>query len=428
MKVINKLTLNIFSLLSGALLPFAFAPFHWYPLAFISPAVLLFIWLRSTPWQALYRGFLFGIGLFGVGASWVYISIHTFGNASTALAGLITALFVLILAVFPATQGLFFTILFRRSRTPLTCLLAFPAVWILWECLRTWIFSGFPWLFLGYSQLDSLLRGFTPLFGVYGLSLITTVISGSLALLIVYKNCKFKVASLCLIILLFGIGAALSTAKWTHPSGKTVSASLVQGNISQTLKWNNAALLNILKIYRDETNQHWNSKIIVWPEAAIPAFPQQVQFYIDLMQKEAQQHGVALILGVPTLNSKTQEYHNSMIVLGNGKGLYSKRKLVPFGEYIPLKNIFSGIMKKFNIPMSGFTPGAANQPPMIAAGIPFSPFICYEIAYPVEIIDSVKNTQLIVVISDDSSELGNPKDWHHNNQDKQNQDGVRKSV
>lgn len=402
MKHLNNVLLMLLALIAGTLLPLAFAPFHAYPLAFICPALLLFVWLRSTPWQAFWRGWLFGIGLYAVGASWVYISIHVYGKSPAPLAGLITALFILIMGVFPATQGLLFTWLFKRTRLAIKCLLVFPAMWVLWEWLRTWVFTGFPWLFLGYSQIDSILRGYAPLFGIYGVSLIVTFISACLLLLFIHKNVKLKIACVAYIIILLGIGAGFSSFHWTKPVGKTLKVSLVQGNIAQGMKWDTNYLLHIFKVYKNATEQHWDSDIIIWPEAAIPITQQQAPVFFDLMSSEAKQHDTALILGIFTANAETRQYYNSMIVLGNGHGTYLKRMLVPFGEYVPLQTIFLPLMNYINIPMSDLSPGPWRQPTSYAGNIPIAPFLCYEIAYPIEVLDSVCNKQIIVAISDDS--------------------------
>lgn len=392
----------LLTLIAGAILPLAFAPFHWWPVALISPALLLFTWSRATPWQAFWRGWLFGIGLFTVGASWIYISIHVYGNANSVLAGLITAIFIVIMGIFPATQGLLFASLFKRTQLATKCLLAFPAMWVVWEWLRSWVFSGFPWLFLGYSQIDSPLRGYAPLFGVYGVSLIITFISACLLLLFIHKNLKIKIASIAFIIILFGIGTGFSNFQWTKPSGKTFTVSLVQGNIQQSMKWNMNYLLHILNVYQYETKQHWQSNIIIWPEGAMPVTPQQVPFFFKLMKREAEKHHTALIVGALTVNAHTKQFYNSMIVLGNGAGTYLKRQLVPFGEYTPLKKLFLPLANYINIPMSDLSPGPWRQPPLIAAGITIAPFICYEIAYPIKALNSINNKQVIVAISDDS--------------------------
>ncbi len=392
----------LLALISGGILPLAFAPINGYPIAFISPALLLIVWLQSTPRQALWTGGLFGLGFFGVGASWVYVSIHQYGNAGVVLSLLITGLFIFILALFPATLGYVFRLLFRNKRKSLVTLFAFPALWVIWEWLRSWILTGFPWLLLGNTQTHSTLSGYAPLFGVYGLSLLITLISASLVLIFLHKDVKIKIISIIIVFGIFILGAALTPIPWTHARGKPLTVSLVQGNISQSIKWDRNQLLEILTVYKNETEKHWDSNLIVWPEAAIPAFPQQVPFYFELLSDQAEKHRTALILGAPLYDAKDKKVYNAMMVLGNGKGTYLKRRLVPFGEYTPLQNLFSGAMNYFNIPLSDLSPGPWRQPTLYASGIPFAPFICYEISYPIEVLNSIQDKQFIVVISDDS--------------------------
>ncbi len=392
----------ITAFVAGAILPLAFAPINAYPIVFISPAVLLYLWWQCKPWQAFWVGGVFGLGFFGVGASWIYVSIHHYGNANVILALLITLLFIAILALFIATQGFAFRFFFRNTSFALLAWLVFPSVWVVWEWLRSWVLTGFPWLFLGYSPIHSPLRGYAPLIGVYGVSWVIAMVAGGLVLLIVHEKMRVKIISLVLIVLLFFLGAILSPIQWTKVKGKPIVVSLIQGNISQSIKWDINQLLYIMHVYKSETEKHWSSQIIVWPEAAIPTFQQQAPFYFELLSSEAREHHAALILGVPIYNTKNNEVYNGMIVLGKGKGTYLKRHLVPFGEYIPLQGLFSGAMKYFNIPMSDLNPGPRKQPTPMANGISIAPFICYEIVYPTEVLNSVKNKEIIVVISDDS--------------------------
>ncbi|MFW0042557.1 MAG: apolipoprotein N-acyltransferase [Coxiella endosymbiont of Dermacentor nuttalli] len=398
----NKLFFNLLSIITGALLPLAFAPVNWFPVAFISPVILLVIGVHSTPMQSLWRGWLFGSGFFGIGASWVYVSIHQFGNANISLAVLITILFIFILATFTAIQSFSFSLLFRNKSIVVTSLFSFSAWWVIWEWLRSEVFTGFPWLFLGYSEIHFLLKGFAPIIGVYGVSLVTAFISGCLYLLFFHKAVKIKILSIILIFILLLIGGSLSNRQWTHHQKRILKVSLVQGNIQQAIKWNIKLLFVILHIYYTETIKHWKSDIVVWPEAAIPIYPQHILSFLDFLNRKAKKHQTALITGIPIYHKRTQQAFNGLAVLGNGHGLYLKRHLVPFGEYTPLPQLFSIIIKYFDIPMSDFSPGLWNQPSLYAKNISFAPFICYEIAYPFEVLNSIKGKSFIVVISDDS--------------------------
>ena len=398
----NELFFNLLSIFGGALLPLAFAPTNCFLIAFISPAILLAIGARSTPVQSLWRGWLFGLGFFGIGVSWVYVSIHQFRNSNVLLAVLITTLFIFILAIFIAIQSFSFSFLFRNKSMVATSLFIFPAWWVIWEWLRSELFTGFPWLFLGYSKIHCFLSGFAPIVGVYGVSLTVTFINGCLYLLFFHKKAKVKILSITLIIILLLTGDSLTTRQWTYPQKRTLRVSLIQGNIQQTTKWDINHLFSILHIYYTETIKHWQSDIIVWPEAAIPIYPQQVPSFFNSLNEKAKKHQTALITGIPIYHKEIQKAFNGLTVLGDGHGLYLKRHLVPFGEYIPFPQLLSGIIKYFDIPMSNLSSGPWNQPPLYAKSISFAPFICYEIAYPSEVLNSTKGKAFIVVISDDS--------------------------
>jgi len=392
-----------FALLAGAALPFAFAPFGIYSLAFLSPIVLFFIWLRSKPWQAFLQGLCFGIGFFGVGISWIFISVHNYGNASIPLSIFITALFVLVLALYPAVQGYFVRRLFQHKPIAIQCLCVFPASWVLFEALRGWLFTGFPWLFLGYSQINTPLHAFAPLLGVYGISLAVALISGAIVLLALpKKNPRLKIGCVVLIIVIVSSGWLLSNRHWTKPAGKPITISLVQGNIAQELKWQPEELMNILNIYKNLIEKHWKSTLIILPEAAIPTYPQDVLPYFQYMNKTAKEHNSYLIIGSPIYERKSNKFYNGLSLLGAGSGRYLKRHLVPFGEYIPLPSIFGTIMKALQIPMSSFSPGPEEQKPLQVRNFKVAAFICYEIAYSREVLRYTEGNQMIINISDDS--------------------------
>lgn len=392
----------IAALIAGGLLPVAFAPLNVFTLAFLMPALLLFLWLKSSPSRAFWLGFCFGLGLFGVGSSWIYISVHSFGNATGALAAFLTALFILLMSLYPAIQGYLLRKLWRHKSDTLICLCAFPATWVLFEYIRSFLFDGFPFLFLGYSQVDNPLSAFAPLFGVYGLSLIVTLISGALVLLTRQVAASRKIIGMAIIIMCTGLGLAFHNHYWTKPNSKPIQMSLVQGNIPQQMKWNPDQLMAIINSYQELTQRHWSSRIIIWPEAAVPFFPDQLPNFFDNLNKQAKLHNTTIVVGAPLINKTTQRYYNGLLLLGNCHGTYRKRHLVPFGEFIPLKSVFGRIMKKLNVPMADLSPGPQSQPPLLIDGIPIAAFICYETAFPIEALREMQGKQLAINIVDDA--------------------------
>lgn len=394
---------DLIALIAGCLLPFAFAPFGFYPLAIISPALLLLTWLYSTAKQTFWRGFLFGLGFFGIGASWVYISIHQFGNAPVPLAAFITILFVAILASFIAISGYIFTRFLPKNNWA-KLYLAFPSIWVLCEWIRSWILTGFPWLLLATSQTNSPLRGFAPIFGTYGLAFVITLNSALLVKILLdirQKQIKKPLITITAIIAIWLIGFGLSMISWTTPVSKPIKVSLIQGNIPQQLKWDQTYLESTLKRYYDLTQQHWDSHLIIWPEAAIPLLQQNAQAFLNNVDKQAKKNRATLITGIPI--QEDDRYYNGMIALGMDHAKYFKRHLVIFGEYLPWWiNWLRGVIGFLDIPMSDFSAGTNNQAKFDVSGLTFAPFICYEIAYPDLVLKAAEKSQVLLTINNDA--------------------------
>lgn len=390
---------DVIALIAGAILPFAFAPFGIYPLAILSPALLLATWLYVSPKRAFLRGWLFGIGFYGVGIYWVYISMHTFGKASIFFSALATVLLILAYGLYSGVQGYFLNRFFPRNNFS-KILLAFPASWVLFEWIRYWFPTGFPWLLLGYSQINSSLHSLAPIIGVLGLSLAITFISGALVAIVYFKNRRWQITLLVSIILLWIIAGVLTKIQWTQPQGKPVKVSLVQGNISQLQKWNPQNIQNILYNYQKLTEENWNSDIIVWPECAIVISNIEAQDFLTGLDAAAKHHHTTLITGIPI--EAQGKYYNGIISIGNGNGLYFKRHLLPFGDYLPMRFIFNIFGNNVQIPMSDWSRGPTLQPNLTANKISIAAFICYEIIFSDEVLQSLPAAQLLLSVSDDS--------------------------
>lgn len=386
---------DFLALFSGALLPCAFAPLNLYILAVMIPALMFWCWHGSTPTQAFRRGYWFGLGLFGVGTSWVYIAISDFGFTSAPVAFVLTSLFVAFLALFPALQAWLSIRLIPVVHQKLAWLV-FPALWLLFEWIRSWFMTGFPWLNLGFSQINSPLSGYAPILGVYGLSLLVLLLANALymAALKHYKPALIQGITLLVIVI---VGWILTGYNWTQPTGKPLSVAVVQGSLPQLTKWDPDKILHRMHTYRDLSAPFWGKKdLIVWPENALTILWQDAPLnYRDELTELAQQNNTSLILGLPYGNSDTA-YYSSMLVLGKTPGVYHKRHLVPFGEYVPLGDLLRGIGGFFNLPMSGFSRGDQHQAHLQAAGQFIAPTICYEDAFAEELIDFLPKATLLV--------------------------------
>lgn len=389
------------SLLAGASLPLAFAPFGWYPLAVPALAVLFALWLSSSPRQAFWRGWLFGLGMFGAGTSWVYVSIHYFGNIEPAIAALVTVLFIAILALYPGLLGYMLARLFPQPG-PGQLLVVFPAAWTLAEWVRGWFLTGFPWLNLGYSQVDGPLSGIAPLLGVYGVSW-ATALSAALLLVVLSRRGAWRPRAAVGLVLLWGVAWVPSQISWVQPQGAEVRVSLVQGNIKQDMKWNPDQLQPTMDLYRRLTQAHWDSNLVIWPETAVPDFYHLVadDFLADVAAEARASH-TDLLIGIPVFDVATERYYNSVISLGTHESFYYKHHLVPFGEFFPLRPVLSAVQGFFQVPMSDFSSGALGQPPLQAASLRIGASICYEAAFGEEIIRSLPAADLLVNVSNDA--------------------------
>ncbi|MDP2806038.1 MAG: apolipoprotein N-acyltransferase, partial [Gallionellaceae bacterium] len=260
----------IFAALAGIVAVFGFAPTHFYLLPILSLGLLFGLWTRAdSPRAAAGLGFAFGLGLFGVGIGWVYVALHEFGNMPMWLAFITTFLFVAFYALFPALVGYLQARLALPNALKLTLLL--PMLWVAVELLRGYLFTGFPWLVLGYSQVPSspLAGGYAPMFGVYGVSLAVAVSAGLIVLLAQQRWTRKGKQALMGVLALWLVAVALGVIEWTQPQGEPVKVSLLQGNIAQGDKFDEAQFVNTLETNR-RLAQHSEARLIVFPETALP--------------------------------------------------------------------------------------------------------------------------------------------------------------
>ena len=385
--------------LAGVAAVAAFAPFGWYPLATLALAILFNQWLDDTPRRAMLHGALFGAGFFGAGISWVYISIHTFGHLHPLAAGLVTALLIAFMSSYPALLGYLLKRLRRVYSLP-ALVAAFPAGWVLSEWLRGWLFSGFPWLSIGTSQIDGPLGGLASLAGVPGTGL---AVAASAALLVVLWRGPRRLAGLLALAGLWFGSYGLGKLEWTTPRGEALKVALVQGNIAQEEKWAPDNLLNTLARYTEMTFEVPEIDLFVWPETAIPAFHHQVETdFLPHLETQLRDHNSALLSGIPVLDRENWNYYNAVITLGAEQAFYYKQHLVPFGEYLPLRWLIGSGLDALAVPNADFSAGGRGQTLLRAAGVPVSSSICFEVVFGEQIIRDLPEAALLVNVSNDA--------------------------
>ncbi|RME33011.1 MAG: apolipoprotein N-acyltransferase, partial [Gammaproteobacteria bacterium] len=364
----------------GLLLPLAFAPFGYWPLALVAMALLFHCWTGVTARRAALRGWLFGLGLFGLGVSWVQVSIHQFGLPSLLFSVPVTLLFVAFMALYPAACGALAVVFAGRRPPILQWILLMPALWVLTEAARGWLFTGFPWLQLGTSQIDSALAGYSPV-GGDALTGFLCALSGGLLLAGLQRGGE-RVPVLLLLVLVWGGGGWLRGHEWTEPAGPPLEVAVVQGAVPQAIKWAPGQLEPTRRLYLRLSRPHFGrSDLILWPETALPAFEHQIRPFLGALDELAKVSGSDLLLGLAVREEAGRRYYNGLLSLGRSPGRYYKRHLVPFGEYLPLKAWLGGVLGFLEIPMSDFSPGS-GRPLLRAAGRMLGASICYEDAFP----------------------------------------------
>ena len=386
------------SLGAGLATPFAFAPYGLAPIAPVALGLLFFCWLDASPGRALWRGWLFGAGVFGAGVSWI---LHSFLIVHVALpvALFLTGGLIALLALYPALVG-YLVRRFLSGSPAFRFLAALPGAWTLMEWTRGWLLTGFPWLELGYSQIDWPLGGWFAVLGVHGVTLLAALSAGALAF-VAASGGRRRWTALALPLVLWTAGGALDAVTWTRPAGAPLRVALVQGNIPQDRKWLPEMRAPTVTRYLTLSGRHAKADLIVWPETALPAMYQDVEPLVQSIDREFAAEGTALLFGVPWRDEAQDRLHNSLVLLGSGHGLYHKRHLVPFGEYLPLRSILLPVTRALGVPSPDFSRGPVT-PLLSVAGHPIAPTICYEIAFAAEAASSLPEAELLVTVSNDA--------------------------
>ena len=396
---------HLFALLAGALSTLSFTPFALWPLGLVSVALLYLGLQQLAPRQALWRGWAWGLGLFASGASWVYVSIHVHGHAHPLLAGLLTTGFVAGLGLVYALMAWLWAGWLRPKQMGWLSLSTFAALWVAQELFRGWFLTGFPWLYHGYAHTDSWLAGWAPVGGVWLLSLLSVFSACLLTRLWDWRQQPGQLglgAALLAVIWLGGLG--LGQVQWTQPHSQPLAVALIQANIPQAQKWDPEHIDNSLARYRDMSYAVAGVDLIVWSETAVPILQSRAEPFVQAMADNLGAEGSQLITGIPADEYRDGRLHiyNAITVAGASGQTYHKHKLVPFGEFVPLEDWLRGLIAFFDLPMSSFSRGPAEQPPLLAAGQRLAPYICYETVYPHFAARLAADSDLLITISNDS--------------------------
>nr|WP_306272416.1 apolipoprotein N-acyltransferase [Pseudoalteromonas carrageenovora] len=402
------------ALIAGLVLTFGYAPFQIWPIVFFSLAAIIFCINPNNTGKAHAKtaakyGFIFGLGWFGAGISWVHVSIATFGGMPLIASLSLMAFLCAYLALFPA---LAFWAATRFASGPK----GFGALLIvsvaMSEYLRGTVLTGFPWLSFGYTQTDGPLRILAPYIGEFGLTLACVAIAFAFYRL-TQKDFKTPLITAAAFVIL--VVSALNTGSDQY-SGKHMSTLLVQGNIKQHLRFEPSEFWTTMSKYQDLTRPHWDADLIVWPEAAVPEIEMLADTYLANLDRAASFNKTALVTGIVDYQLDTKTIYNTLIVVGNkehndeqghyrylDKNRYRKHQLLPIGEFVPFQDILRPIAPLFDLPMSSFTRGDKVQNNLRANGFNLLPAICYEIVFADLVRGNYKSdSDLLFTVSNDA--------------------------
>ena len=386
---------------TGMLVPLGFAPFH-LPGAAILGVSLFYVQIQpNKAGKAWFQGFAFGLGFFGLGISWVSISVHDYGHLSLPLAYLITAVFVIYLALFPAFCAYLFRVFCFPSIPPLIKALLFTSLWCLSEYARAICFTGFPWLMLGFGQIDTPLRYLLPITGIYGASFIAVLAACCLSQAVKQRQ---SLAWLLGFVILLIAPQSLRGIEWSEAEKTPLTVGVIQSNLSMRDKWDDGLFWEITEYYHHTIQQLiGKKKLILLPESAIPIPATYLEDFLNNLNLQAKKANTAVLFGIPeaykTKQPESDVFYNTVSVLGAASGVYRKQHLVPFGEYIP--RYFTRMLESLDLVSSDMIAGKSNQALQHAHNRPFATLICYELAYPQLLRAQASKAQWIVSLSDD---------------------------
>lgn len=391
---------RIAALISGALLPLAFAPFNVWPVAILCPALLFVWWKDARPRAAAAIGFWFGFGAFGTGTYWLYNSIYTIGHAPIWLTLFLMLGMAALMACYFAVSG-YVQARWLPANGALRYLIALPALWVLCEWWRGWFISGFPWMSLGYAFIATPLAGLAPIAGVYVVSLGCAVSSGALAL-IALGTLRQRVSGIIVAVLPWLIAWPYWHHQWTQPVRVPVSVAIVQGAVPEDQKWSEEWRDKTLLRYRKLAEPYFGNRLMVWPEAALPTISSELVPYLNSLWGEAHARNTDILMGLLHYDVEKDQVYNGVLSLSDHVQWYHKKHLVPFAEYFPVPAFIRNWLRMMSLPYSDITAGDKIQKPLDAAGEKIGASICYEDGFGSELLYALPQATLLVNVTNDA--------------------------
>ena len=391
----------LLALVFGIIFPLGFAPFNIWPLTIFSLSGLLYLLNKEDLNRPFLTCLLYGLGLWGLGVSWIYVSIHYHGNLSFISSILITFVFIFFLSLYIGLSGL----LYRKLKTNqkiLNYLIFFPVIWVSIELFRSHFLTGFPWLIIGTSLAGTSVGGWIPIFGSYGGSFVILILSGCLLLIYENRTRIYLLPPLIILIILFS-SFTLNKINWTTEIEK-VYVSIYQPNLTLKEKWSSQGIQLTRNLIQESISTAKDNEFIFFPETALIQEKDELEPWISMIEKEAYKRDISLITGIFAKDPNESyliERYNRIQGFGSIQGHYDKVHLVPFGEYIPFRKYIAEILDFMDINLVNTLSGGSFTS-LIKGKIKISPSICYEIAFTDLVRKTAKTSNLLVNISNDT--------------------------
>lgn len=370
-------------------------------------------WLRRWGGQlpAWHLGFAFGLGTFLTGTSWIFISLHEFAYMAAPLALSAVIVLAMFLSLFYGLATSLHRYFFPAPvQTPWRSVLFFGATWAGLEWLRGNLFTGFPWLNIGYAHVEGPLQGWAPMLGVYGVALVAALTAGAIAMLTLRHQAGQRLQGLWLLPLaLLTAGSLVSAKLWTSPYGAPLEVRLVQANIRPDMKFDPAQIWIDMDVHRQLASQArvgGAADFTLLPETTIPVFQDQLSTEAwEAWIRTAQEAGGGMALGLATrlqISDTQRQYYNSVLLFdahstpaslaaAQGRARYDKQHLVPFGEFIPPG--FRWFVDAMVMPLGDFNRGPRRQAPFLITDQRIAMNICYEDVFGEELLPAIRSTE-----------------------------------
>ena len=398
----SKYGLALSSLLLGILNSCGLAPVQMWPLTVIAYVFFMMIMsICKSKKQVFWLTLIFFASYGTDSLSWLRFVMEGFGEIPVYIST--TALVLLSIFYIALPYAILNTIAFKiangKKAVYLCCFM--PLAFILGDFFTGWFLTGLPWIYSGYSCVEGPLKNYASIIGVRGITALIYLLSAVLALTALRRFLFLPIAALILVIGIFLEGNTQVTRL------SPINVSMVQGNIEQSVRNNGRSVNDILGTYWSlSKNRIGADNLIIWPESALPFSLQMGQEVVNDIDMAFKQGGSSLVTGI--FSTKPNQIYNSIISIGKDTDIstlvpYNKRILVPFGEVLPFAELLRPLGSIFVIPNSSFNYGDENQEPIKAAGLLFTPAICYEAIFP-ELISKLDNdkTNAIMMLSNDS--------------------------